>query len=61
MPGATDEVSAGRVLRDRLSAPDTDVRHLPRWDPGAIVHPAHLDDDEVFERLKQPLYVSLAG
>ncbi|KAJ9106939.1 hypothetical protein QFC20_003948 [Naganishia adeliensis] len=27
---------------------------------GAIVHPAHLDDDEAFNKLKQPLYASLA-
>lgn len=28
---------------------------------GAIVHPAHLDDDAAFDKLKKPLYASLAG
>lgn len=58
--GATDEVSAGKYSRSPAFCRNTDLDFSPILS-GAIVHPAHLDDDEVFGKLKQPLYVSLAG
>ncbi|KAJ9102448.1 hypothetical protein QFC21_002848 [Naganishia friedmannii] len=36
------------------------TKSLLSYDLGAIVHPAHLDDDAAFDKLKKPLYASLA-
>lgn len=55
------QVPAMKSLQVCLTLPDERVRGNSTQNSGAIVHPAHLDDDEAFSKLKQSLYASLAG